>query len=259
MVTTTNFSAILPIHNEERNLPFSLPSIYGLNPNETILLFDRCTDHSVKTAQAITEHYGMSDRTKIVFVNEESEWKNRHAYVSRIGYSMARNDLLLDTAADIILDFKILKYFPLIEKTNVAFISFLYIDYPISFRNLLKRLLVGIGLVPPSHKQKWLAGPHIFSKKAWLETEDQNSVKNVVRAHDTHLHCALLTKYSSRCIKTKTFHLRPRESSSMHYLRGQLYWTVAKRSFLLTLLSALFFLRLKLIKGYIHARNNYYP
>jgi len=251
---TSNFSVVMPIHNEQENLVYSLPSVFKLNPTETLLLFDRCSDSSVETAWSITKKFDMTKKTLFVFPIKESNWKYRHAFMSREGYSMAQNNLILATAADIILDPTIKNYFRLVATSNIAFISFLHLDYPISFRNLLKRLLVGIGLLPPSHKERWLAGPYIFSKKAWLETEDQETVKKVVRAHDTHLHKAILTKYSSRCIVTKTFHLRPRESNQMHYLRGQLYWNVAKRSFLLTLLSALFYLRLGLIKGYIHAR-----
>lgn len=244
----------MPIHNEEALLPFSLPSVYRLRPDQTLLLFDRCTDSSVEIARMIAKKFGMTCKTKFVNVARQDDWAYSHAYVARKGYLMTKNNLILATAADIILDPAITNYFPLVATSNIAFISFLHIDYPVSFRNILKRLLVGIGLVPPSHKERWLAGPYVFSKKAWRETEDQEAVKKVVRAHDTHLHKAILTKYSSRCIITKTFHLRPRESNQMHYLRGQLYWTVAKRSFLITLLSALFYVRLGLIKGYIHAR-----
>lgn len=250
------FSVVVPIHNEEAFLPYSLPSIFRLRPDETILLFDRCTDLSVEIAWMIAQKFGMTGKTKFINVTRQNDWGYSHAYVARKGYLMTRNNLILATAADIILDPTITNYFPLVATSNIAFISFLHVDYPVSFRNLLKRLLVRIGLLPPSHKERWLAGPYVFSKRAWLETEDQEAVKKVVRAHDTHLHKAILTKYSSRCIVTRTFHLRPRESNQMHYLRGQLYWTVAKRSFLLTLLSALFYVRLGLIKGYIHARIN---
>ena len=249
---STKFSVVMPIHNEETFLPYSLPSILRLNPDEVILLFDRCTDESYNIASKILSEY--SCEARMVELEKQLDWKYMHSYVARLGYSQAKNDLILATAADIILDPKITSYFSLIGTNGIAFISFLHIDYPISFRNLLKRLLVGISLLPPSHKERWLAGPYVFSKKAWLETEDQEAAKKVVRAHDTHLHKAILTKYSSRCIKTDTIHLRPRENKAMHYLRGELYWTVAKRGFLLTLLSALFYLRLGLIKGYIHAR-----
>lgn len=252
MTMITKFSVVMPIHNEESFLPLSLPSILRLHPDEIILLFDRCTDHSYSIASKILSEN--SCNVQMIELKKLANWGYMHAYVSRLGYSQAQNDLILATAADIILDPKIPSYFSLIGTKNIAFVSFLHIDYPISFRNLLKRLLVGIGLLPPSQKERWLAGPYIFSKKAWKETEDQTSVKKVKRAHDTHLHKAILTKYSSRCIVTNTVHLRPRENACMHYLRGQLYWTVAKRSFIITLLSALFYLRLGLVKGYIHAR-----
>lgn len=248
----TNFSVVLPVHNEAEFLKYSLPSVYKLQPQEVILILDRCTDKSQSIAKDIASRYENVE-TRFYSVNGNVDWVYRPAYLFRMGYHEARNNLVLTSAADIILDSKITGYFGEIGK-NIGLISFSYLDYPVHFRNLLKRLLIGSGISPPSRKQRWLSGVFIFSKKAWLETEDQEAIKHVERAQDTYLHVALLKKYKSKCVITGSFHLRPRENNAMHYLKGRLYWTVAKRSFILTLLSALFYLRLGLIKGYIHAR-----
>ena len=49
------FSVIVPIHNEEEFLPYSLPSVYALNPEEVLLLFDRCSDKSANVASKISK------------------------------------------------------------------------------------------------------------------------------------------------------------------------------------------------------------
>ena len=40
------FSVVMLIHNEEKLLSYSLPSIYRLDPSEVVLIFDNCSDES---------------------------------------------------------------------------------------------------------------------------------------------------------------------------------------------------------------------
>ena len=76
----TNFSVITPIHNEAEYLPYSLPTIYRLNPDEVILIFDRCTDESRKVSEEIAEEMGFTHRTEFVEMNGPSPgWTFRKA------------------------------------------------------------------------------------------------------------------------------------------------------------------------------------
>ena len=246
------FTVILPIHNEEEYLPHSLPSIYKLFPDEVILLFDRCTDNSKKVAYNIAERYKMMKKTKFVDAPESPQWRFRTAFLRFHGTRLAKHDLLLITNADIILDPRITQYFSLIEKNNVGLITFMYKDFPVDWRNLLKRLLVSTG-IKALGSERWLTGIGLFNRKIAYECENIEGLKQVESAEDTHLHMSITKKYRSLCITLDTIHLRPR-GTSRDLLRGRLLWTVGHRSFLHACLSGIVFFRLKIIKGYIQVR-----
>lgn len=243
----------MPIHNEERLLPFSLPSVYELNPDEVVLLFDWCSDRSLDVALNIASRFGMRERTVCCDVDSrKSSYRWSHSFGRCYGSEVAKYNVVLFTAADMILDKKIGAYVELIGKDNVALISFVHKNYPVDWRLLVKRLLVktktrGLG------KDRWLGAIMLFDKRCAFECESKESLNKVVNAQDTHLQMAVATKYKTLCFNSDTVHLRPMESKR-HYLRGRLYWVDLKRSFLVTLLSSVMVLRLNLLKGYIHAR-----
>jgi len=248
----TKFTVILPIHNEEAYLPYSLPSIYKLFPDEVLLLFDGCTDNSKKVAYNIAERYKIMDKTMFVDVPESPDWRFRSSFLRVYGTKLAKHNLLLLSNADIILKPQITQRFSLIGKNNVALITFMYKDFPVDYRNLLKRLLVSTGLKALG-SERWLTGIMLFNKKIALESENLESLKQIESAEDTHLHLAITRGHRSLCFITDILHLRPR-GASRDLLRGRLLWTVGHRSFLHTLLTGIVFLRLNIIKGYIQER-----
>lgn len=246
------FSVILPIHNEKKHLALSLPSIFKLKPDEIIFLFDHCTDGSKKLAGRIIHKFNFWDKCTLIIPPDSPDWKNRIAFLRRYGTNKAQNDLVLFTAADMILDPQIKKYFELLGKHNIQLLSFMHIDYPVNWRNLIKRVMITSRLaVYPT--QRWLAGVMYYSRQVAEELEDMESIKNCVSGEDTHLHHAIQTKYRSCCLNTKNLHLRPR-GTSQDYMCGGLYWSVTRRSLFVTLCSTLFFLRLNLWRGYVHER-----
>ena len=89
------FTVILPIHNEEAYLPYSLPSIYELFSHELVLLFDEYTDNSKEIAYKITERYKMMNKTKFVDVPESPDWRFRSAFLRFHGTKLAKYDLVL--------------------------------------------------------------------------------------------------------------------------------------------------------------------
>lgn len=237
------FSVVLPIHNEEELLPLSLPSVYNLDPEEVILLFDRCNDGSFELAHKIAEACSSVDKTKFIKVNQPSDWKWRIGFLRRLGYRLAKNNIILTTDADMVLDVDIRRHLKLMSQH--ALVTFEYISYPISVRNLLKRLCEKI--LPFS----WLSGCYFFKKNAWQETEDLELVKKIGQGEDTNLHLSILTKYTSTAILTKTFHLRTLHATS--YERGRTHCKM-KRSFLLTTLRAIALFEPSLIIGYLHEK-----
>lgn len=248
-MTRASFSVVMPIHNEARLLPYSLPSVFGLNPDEVILIFDRCTDGSISLSKKITAYYNALRRTKVIEASENCDWKCRIAYLRRLGYKIAKNDIILTTDADIILDSQITDH--ILSINGIMLVVFERIDYPLTYQNIIIRLLQRL---PSSTLYRKFTGIYVFSKRAWLETEDLDEVKNIERAEDTHLQLAISKKYPTKFVLTKTYHLRPKETSKEHYRRGKLYWQVAHRPMWLTILSAVILLRPSQIRGYIHER-----
>ncbi|MBT8172226.1 glycosyltransferase [Candidatus Bathyarchaeota archaeon] len=259
-----DFSVVMPIHNEVELLKLSLPSIYRLNPKETILLFDNCTDDSYNMAVEIAKRYNFFEKTvfKVVSREEVKQFSFKPTILRRMGYSMAKNIKILKTDADLILDPKIKNYIPILGKDDVRIFTFEYLDYPISYRHMIKRFLEKIRL-PLPQSERWLGGNILFFREDWKNAynkrqEDENEKVNLAhvrRGEDTLFHKLLLSKsHRSEIVLTNTLHLRPVESSKRHYLRGQISWNVAKRSFLIILIQAIIFNRFNMIKGYLDAK-----
>jgi glycosyltransferase involved in cell wall biosynthesis len=261
----TDFSVVMPIHNEAKLLKFSLPSVLRLDPTETILLFDNCTDDSYNVAVQITKRMNYFEKTvfKIVTAQEGSGFSFRPTFLRRMGYLMAKYNKVLKTDADLILDFKIKNYIPILGNDDVRIINFEYLDFPISYRHMIKRFLEKMK-IPLPQSERWLGGNVLFCledwKKAFSERQkDQNrriDLSKVARGEDTLFHKLLISgqKHKSIIVLTNTLHLRPVESTTRHYLRGQISWNVAQRSFLIVLVQAIIFNRLQMIKGYLDAR-----
>lgn len=262
---STDFSVVMPIHNESELLKLSLPSVFRLDPAETILLFDNCTDDSYNVAVEIAKRTKFFEKTifKVVSKEEGAQFSFRPTFLRRIGYSMAKCNKILKTDADLVLDPKIKDYISRLGKDNVGIITFEYLDYPISYRHMIKRLLEKMR-IPLPQSERWLGGNILFFLEDWKKAfqkrqEDENKkvdLAKVKRGEDTLFHKLLLSEQHRKSIivLTNTLHLRPVESPKRHYLRGQISWKVAKRSFILILAQAIIFNRLNMIKGYLDAR-----
>ena len=243
---------VVPVHNEERFLPYSLPSVFALNPGEVVLLLDHCSDDSGRVAYDLADKCGMLEKTRFVDVDSrESGYRFSHAFNRVYGSKVARYDVVLNVDADLVVDPKIGSYVGLLGKDGVSFISFLHKNYPVDWRLLVKRLLVSLRI--PGLRDGWLGSVRLYDRRVALRLEDLDELKGLVMAQDTHLRRAIAKKYRTVCVVSDTVHLRPSESKR-HYLRWKLYWCDLHRSFLVTLLSSVMVLRLNLLRGYIHAR-----
>lgn len=261
----TDFSVVMPIHDEAELLKLSLPSVLRLDPTEIILLFDDCTDNSYNVAVEITKRMNYFEKTvfRLVSADEGAEFSFRPTFLRRTGYLMAKCRKVLKTDADLVLDPKIKEYVPLLGTGDLCIINFEHLEFPISYRHMIKRLLEKLKL-PLPRSERWMGGNILFCLEEWKKAfyrrqKDENrriDLSKVARGEDTLFHKLLLSerKLRSIIVLTKTLHLRPVESPERHYLRGQISWTVAKRPFSLVLAQAILFNRFNMIKGYLDAR-----
>lgn len=244
-----SFSIVLPVHNEENLLKYTLPSVYRLKPGEVIIIFDRCSDNSVLLSKKIEKKFSGESFTKFIELNDSSpEWSSRIAFLRNYGNNISSNDIILTTDADIVLDEKITEYIKLISEKGIAFISLSFYDYPYTIQCFTRRLF---STLTPA---KSYAGLYIFSKKAWKETEDIEKEKKIIRSEDTLLRLSIQTKYKTIFRNTSSFHLRPMENKNRHYLKGIDYWEIVHESFLKIFLHSILNFRPATMAGYIHAR-----
>lgn len=242
------FSVVVPIHNEGKFLPFSLPSIFRLQPDEVILIFDRCTDGSRDLSRRIAKHFKYEFKTKFINFNKSApKWKFRVAFLRTRGYSLAKNDIILNTDADIILDEKIKEYLKLIGN-HVGLISFGRKEHPFTLQGFIARLVSTF--IPTIG----FTGTYAFSKKAWQEIVKVESMKEIISAEDTYLYMQISSKYETRFCKTNSIHLRPREEPKRHFIKGITYWQIKRDPFWKMLFHSIIYLRPMVLAGYLYSR-----
>jgi glycosyltransferase involved in cell wall biosynthesis len=246
-----SFSVITPIHNEEEYLPYSLPSIYRLDPDEVILIFDRCTDGSRMVSEKIAREMDFTHRTEFVeMIDPSPGWTFRKAFIRRYGYKLARNDLILNVDADMYLDPSINEHIQNVGRDGVGIVSFGYLDKPYSIRSFIKRIITSL------FPFKGFSGLFAFSKRAWLNTESEESARRIILSEDSHLCINIVRSYRRRFFNTRTLHLRPNENTRRHFMRGIAYWTtVRERSTLRMFLHSILMIRPAVLSGYLYAKS----
>jgi glycosyltransferase involved in cell wall biosynthesis len=245
-----NFSVVAPIHNEEKNLLYSLPSLFRLDPDEVVFILDNCTDRSKQLIEAYVEKIRYRGSIKLIEVREiPPDWKYRVAYLFRLGYREARNDAILTMAGDVILDPSMRNIIEGFGRGDVKIISFGSKPYPLDTTYFLRRI---ISRVLP---RTAFAGLFLFSRSAWLETELEEDAKRILKAQDTLTFKSIKRKYASRYIWTNSLHLRSRfNESKYYYTRGQVSYQVSRRGTLFMFLSSIVYMHPHMFVGYMHAK-----
>ncbi len=250
--TVVEFSIVCPIKEEVQLIPQTLPSFYSLNPSEVILCLDKPVPKEVlEVISKVAEAYNAEKRTRIIEVERNSEWAFHQAWVRRRGFLEAKHDYILTTDIDIIINPEIKQYFNLVGKNKIRLVSFSKFPYPVAFRKMIEWLMQSVKF----YYHPRFTGLYFFSKSAWQETEDFESLKELLRGEDTHLHEAITKKYDAVFIGSiKNILLRPGESKKYHYLAGWERWKTRKVPFWRVLFSALFHFRPYMLAGYLKAR-----
>lgn len=242
------FSVVVPVHNEERLLRYSLPSVFGLDPDEIVFVLDRCSDNSLGVIIDAVGRYGFGDRCYIVRLNEFNgrDFCSRVAYVRWVGRRLASFDVVVEVDADLLVDVGCKKFIAEFGVCGCSCLSFLHVDYPVRLRNLLKRLYVWLGL-----PFGWLGSVMVYRRSVALGVEDLEGLKRIESAEDTYLLDSLRGVGVTKCVVNDTVHLRPKADG---VLQGRLSWSVAKRGWLLCLLRGLALFDFGFLRGYIKAR-----
>jgi len=250
--TCVPLSVVVPIKDETDVLKFSLPSIYALQPDEVVIPIEPSPE-GIKMVERIARKCGYQRKTRIIVLHEKTpDWRFRQAYARRKGFHEARNDLILTADADIIVDTKIKNYFNLVGKGDIRLVSFSKFPYPVSARMMIAWL---IQRLRHYRMHTGFTGLYVFSKSAWLETEDAESLKKILRGEDSHLDEALIRKYGHVFVAgVKNVVLRPAESWRYQYLMGAGKWLTRKTPLWKVLRDTFLYFRPWMFIGYMKTR-----
>ncbi len=97
MVTQMKISGVMPVHNEEEYLRYSLPPLKIIPFDELVFVLDRCTDNS----EQIIRNLGPPN-SRIVYKRKQ-RWTYSFAETFQTGFDEAENDLVFALGADLII------------------------------------------------------------------------------------------------------------------------------------------------------------
>ncbi len=243
------FSVVMPVHNEQDNLLYSLPALFSIKPDQIIIILDRCTDKSREIIEASSRKLGYKGDLLLVDVDEDFlDWRYRVARLFRMGFELSKNDTILTMAADIVLDHRVKDFVNTVQGTDVKLVSFGLKYYPVDLTYFVKRLVT---LIFPS---RGFSGVFIFSKKVWMETEDEEAVKMIPKAQDTFLSNSIKKRYATNHVWLNIIHLRHRKDAKDQYLRGVTAYRVSGKSLPSVFISSVLYLSPLMLMGYVHER-----
>jgi hypothetical protein len=251
----TFFSIVCPIKDEADLIPKTLPSFYNVNPSEVILCVDKPAPQDVvKMISKISKACIAEDKTRIIEVERDPEYKFHQARVRREGFFQAKFDKILTVDIDIKIDSNIKKYFSHV-KGNIKLVSFAKSSYPVNCRYIISKLIQKAYKIVKQKEYKSFTGLYFFSKKAWMETEDPTSLKKIPRGEDTHLYQHLKKKYETIFVdEVKNICLRPTETTKYHYLIGVTKWRIRRDPLWRVILHSALYFRPKVVIGYLEAK-----
>jgi len=242
------FSVVLPVHNEEEMVPYAIPTIFMLNPEEVVVLFDRCTDRSeLYTRRVWKRHFSHID-LKVINVEEKSGWRKHLNYLYDLGIREAAEDIVLLVQADIQYDYKTISRN--IHLAEGAMVSFGVAGHPLhnpwnwAVTRMLRKLFEGF------------SGTVALSKQIYREIAlTPDSIHNF----DTHLFSyAKRRRLPYRFVDTRSLHLRPNFRFSLRF--NKVLWNLgvakykAGKSFFKVLGWSLVRMTPFVIAGWIHAK-----
>jgi hypothetical protein len=242
------FSIVCPIKDEVDLAIRTLPSYYRTHPDEIILCLDKPPPMKVVTAiREVAERLGVKNITRILEVERNPQYRFHQAWVRREGFRVARNDTILTGDIDTMIDPKISRYFHLL-RGDVKLVSFA--KFSLTWHGAMAYLIQRF------YAHKSFTGLYLFSRAAWLETEDEASLKKIPTWEDTHLHSSLTQKYRDVFVaNVKNVVLRPKESRKYQFLMGWLiFWKTRRISLWRAIISSYLYYRPYLLVGYLEAR-----
>ena len=210
-------SVVMPIHNEQEYLPYSLNALVKAPIDELIIVLDRCTDRS----KQILENVKFPYKTVII----EKTWKNWRFPIAEnfeLGFSKARGDYLYTMAGDFVLDYK--GQFNLNYFKNADILAYFYWNFDLHkyklrqwYSNFLKKYLAGKTSNIPLKRTSGHIG---FKREVW----EKLHFRDVASEDGEFLRRALDNGFKFKYVPNlNNYHLRVDYSKEEQMFRGFLF------------------------------------
>lgn len=241
------FSAVVTVHNEEKFLLYSIPSLFQLKPDQIIVVLDRCEDRSEEVVHELIKKFKYEGSIDIVKIRKKpKDWKWQLSYLYYVGIKKARNDIVFFIGADTKFGTCLKKHLRRFKDEKVGWISFGYRNYPFEYSSWMRHKIQKV------HTRRTPAGLNHFFRKSIIENEIEK-MKRIPRSPDAFTYNESIRKgYKNLFFQSDTVHLKPLKqkrwykSGISRYIFGQ--------SFPSILWNACLYFRPLMIAGFLKAK-----
>ncbi|OLS19463.1 MAG: hypothetical protein HeimC3_45430 [Candidatus Heimdallarchaeota archaeon LC_3] len=140
-MVTPKFTIVAPIKDEVERLKRSLPYYYKTGADEVII----CTDDPsppliLEAVKKLAIKHGKLKDTKVLAVSRSLEFKYHQAWVRRLGFKTARNDIVMAADIDLYLNKNVLEAVKLVGKNNIGLVSLYKFKQPYNLETFLRTI-----------------------------------------------------------------------------------------------------------------------
>jgi hypothetical protein len=251
-------SVIMPIHNEEDLLPYSLQSLLDAPVQEFIFVLDRCTDRSA----LILSRFAARVQGCRILEKNETKWLNPAAEAYDFGAEHSAGDWIYFIDADVVVDRRV--FDPRHWRKGNA-LRFRYYNYDIhgfriswAYEKILLTITERLG-ISTGHFATVIG----FTRNQWVKTRHESppeSIEGLRKNPHLVLKAIMIREHERRFARiadTSCLHLRPNTTAGEQELQGIARHMLGYRLWKVALHSIMYF-QIHTLIAFLYARLGYY-
>jgi len=237
-LTEEDIHIIIPVHNEEKYLPYSLRPLSDLKIIRIIFVLDRCRDRS----EAIVRRFA-DKRGNVTALKKEGEIKTDNpaweAYM--LGAKLVKHGRVVFLGADVIIDPRVFNY---VNKAKL--LKFRYVNYASHFWYAFEKVFQRF--TSKSYFVECI-DVELIDKLPFLSESYDDLVKGKTKLANI-LNAAVFNRNFVNIDSVECLHLRPHVPLDRQFLQGYVRH-IQGVPFLRVLLHSLIFRKIHVLRGYV--------